>query len=226
MQDLPVNITDLIVILVILGSGLLAFLRGFFKEVFSIGSWVGAIFASLYGLEYVRPFARDLIPAETVADLAAGAGLFIGSLIFLSIVSHYLAQALQARSLSAIDCSLGFLFGLLRGAILVCLAFLVIQWAIEEANYPPWLKEAKTLPLARQGSESLLSLVPEHYRSDADRAASEAKRKAEEEFRRRSLRALTEPTPTGGAKSGATNGSTGDTDKERQDMNRTIQKTQ
>lgn len=43
MSSLPVNIVDLIVIVVLLLSALLALFRGFVKEVLSIVGWVAAL---------------------------------------------------------------------------------------------------------------------------------------------------------------------------------------
>ena len=47
MDWLPINIVDLIVIVVLLLSALLAFSRGFVHEVLGVGAWVAAIFATL-----------------------------------------------------------------------------------------------------------------------------------------------------------------------------------
>ncbi|MGA0394649.1 MAG: CvpA family protein, partial [Rhodospirillales bacterium] len=61
MDSLPVNATDLVIFVVLLISALLAFARGFVHELLSIVGWIGAIFATIYGYPYLKPFARDLI---------------------------------------------------------------------------------------------------------------------------------------------------------------------
>ena len=42
MENLPVNAVDVLVVLVLVISALIAFLRGFAHELLSIISWVGA----------------------------------------------------------------------------------------------------------------------------------------------------------------------------------------
>ena len=76
MDSLPVNITDIGVGVVLVVSALLAYMRGFVHEVLAVGGWIGAIFATIYGFSYVKPFARDLIDLQWAADLSAGAAVF------------------------------------------------------------------------------------------------------------------------------------------------------
>lgn len=223
MENFPVNITDISVALVLLLSALLAFFRGFIREVLSIGSWVGAIFVGLYSFEPIRPFAHQYIPMDLAADAAAAIIPFILALVVLSLLGNTIAGTVQASNLNAVDRSLGFLFGLARGAVLVCLAYLGIQLAVEREQYPPWLENAKSLPFIEQGSDMLVALVPENLRSDASKAATKAKEDAETELKQKTLETLLNP-PT--KKSDAPTDSEGYTDKQRQEMNRVIQSSQ
>ncbi|GHD49757.1 colicin V biosynthesis protein [Thalassobaculum fulvum] len=224
MDSLPINITDLIILLVLLLSGLLAFLRGFVQEVLSVASWIGALFVAVYGYVHLQPFARQLVTVNTtIADAAAGLVLFLFALVVFVIVSRFLARTLSMAGLGALDRTLGFLFGLARGAALVCLAYLLILWAVpERKDHPAWLTQARALPLIEEGAEFLWSLVPPHLLDEADVAAARARRQAEEQARRELGERILNPTP----KADAPDGSNGYTDKERQEMNRVIQGTQ
>ena len=63
---------------------------------------------------------------------------------------------------SPIDRTLGFLFGLARGVFLVCVAYLVVVMALpQEADWPPWLRDAKSRPYLNQGAEMLRRFLPE-----------------------------------------------------------------
>ena len=117
MDNLPVNVTDIAIIAVVLLSGILAFARGFFREVLSIGSWVAAFFAALYLYPVAAPDVRPRLGWGDMAALAAGIAVFVVSVIVMSLVTHYGAAALQGSGLSAVDRSLGFLFGIARHCI-------------------------------------------------------------------------------------------------------------
>jgi membrane protein required for colicin V production len=159
MDSLPFTVADLAVIAILIISALLAFGRGFLAEVLSVTSWAGALFAVLLGLPVVRPFARDLIQPPLLADVAAGAILFIITLIILSMLTRMLAVRVRGSALNAVDRSLGFAFGLLRGALLVCLAYIPLQWAMPDANQPAWLRQAKSRPLVVDGADWITELV-------------------------------------------------------------------
>ncbi len=197
MQDLPINAVDAVIGVVLLLSAIMAFGRGFVHEVMAIAGWVGAIFVTIYGLPLVRPYVRDVIPQELIADLAAGAGLFIVSLVVLSLISRALSAGVKDSALNSLDKSLGFLFGLGRGAVLVSLAWIVFDWAVAENQRPAWVVEAKALPMVVAGADFLRDLVPEDLatrgRQEADATRDRVDRALEAE---RVLRDVVDPRPT------------------------------
>ncbi len=173
MDSLPVNVTDIGVGVVLLISALLAYARGFVHEVLAVGGWIGAIFATIYGFPYVKPFTRDLIELQWVADLTAGTTLFIVSLVALSIITRAISKRVQASMLNALDRSLGFLFGIVRGAVLVSLAYVFVEMAQPVSEQPPWLRSARSMPVIEAGARLLRSLIPD----DDDDAANDAREK-------------------------------------------------
>src|SRR6266478_5764826 len=106
-----VNALDIIVIAGIALSALFAFARGFVKEALSIGAWIGASVIALYGLPHARPFAKQFIASPMLADIAAGAVLFVVSLVVLSLITSMIASRVKNSALSAVDRALGLVFG-------------------------------------------------------------------------------------------------------------------
>jgi membrane protein required for colicin V production len=225
MSALPFTMTDGLVVAIILLSGLFAFFRGFVKESLAIGAWIGAAAAALYGFKHVRPIARQFITVEMIADATAGIVLFIAALIVLSLISGFIARRVQNSRLSALDRSLGFLFGLARGAVIVCLALLVVNWAVPKEQRPDWLAQAKTLPVIEQGAQWLLNLLPREATSQTRAAADDARRKAEQAIEvKRSYDRLVNPQPQ--ANPGAPPPPTGYTADQRRDLDGLIRTTQ
>ena len=149
MADFPLTLADLAIIGILLVSAVLAFARGFVHEVLSMGAWVGAAFAVIFGLPLVRPFARSVISLPLLADFAAGGVIFILALLVLSLATRAIARQVQGSALNAVDRSLGFVFGLLRGAVLVCLAYIPLAWLMSPGEQPTWIREARALPPGR-----------------------------------------------------------------------------
>ena len=227
MENLPANAADLIVIAVLLVSALLAFSRGFVRELLSVAVWVGAIFATLYGFAYVEEYTSQWISTVWLARTAASVTIFIPTLIILALISHVLSGKVSNSALGAVDQSLGFLFGLFRGAIIVCLAYLLIAWILPKEEQPEWLRSARTIPLVEEGAGLLLQLVPEGVvekgSTTMDRTTektSEAIRKQVDEAiqmeKRRMLEDLTSPRLQGDTKGSGE----GYSDTQRQDMDR------
>lgn len=165
------NILDIVLIVVVLLSGLLALLRGFVHEVLSFGAWVGAALVSLYAFPYLQPHMRSLISVHVVADIVSGVALFLLALVVFSLIARTIARRVQESSLSALDRTLGLVFGLVRGAVLVSLAWLIFAWLVPEQQRPNWVQEARAVPMLKQGADILRSLVPESFLESVGDAA-------------------------------------------------------
>lgn len=187
---------DLIVFAVLLVSGLFAFMRGFVHELLALGGWVGAGFAALYGLPLLRPLARTWISLSWLADILAGALLFVAALVVFSLLTHAISRQVQNSQLGLLDRTLGFGFGLLRGALILCLGWLVLSWLVTIDEQPSWIREAKTRSLLEQGSAILVSLAPGQLGEAAERGAKEAQAKAQEiQQGKQALDQLMKPEP-------------------------------
>jgi len=161
MQEL--SILDIVLLAVVLLSGLLALLRGFVHELLSFGAWIGAALVALYAFPYVQPYARDLVGVQVIGDVLAGAVVFLVALVVLSLIARSFGRLAQDSGLSALDRTLGLLFGLVRGAVLVCLAWLIFSWLVPTQQHPHWVTEARMLPMVQRGAEMLRSLVPDAF---------------------------------------------------------------
>lgn len=170
LNDLPVNAVDIGVLVVLLISAILAYARGFVREVLSVVGWVGAIFATLYGFPYLAPFTRKFISFDLAANITTGVVIFICTLVFLTLISSSIAKQVHASALNVLDRSLGFLFGLVRGALLITVAYIGLELLIPETEHPPMVKSARTVQLIKPAAEFLKTIVPSHITGRASAA--------------------------------------------------------
>ena len=164
MEAPPINVADVVIALVMLISGILAFSRGLVHSLLFVASMLGAAFATIYGLPYARPRVHELITDPFIADMTAGVGIFLIVLILLSILIRMMSRRIRTSALGPLDRSLGLVFGFLRGAVLVCIAWLVFAWLLPREDHPEWITEAKVLPWVERGSVLLVGLLPERLR--------------------------------------------------------------
>ena len=167
---------DIGVAVILLISGLLALSRGLVKEAFALTAWVGAALIALFGFSRVRPYALEVISIPWAAEAAAALGLFVVGFIAISLVSRPITSRVRESELRALDRSLGFLFGLLRGAVLVSLVYLLMLWLWQPADHPEWVREARTRPLVERGTKILQLLIPDEAARMGEDAASDAER--------------------------------------------------
>lgn len=171
------NPLDIGVIAVIGLSAVFAFARGFVREALSIAAWVGAGFVTIYGHDYVIAIVEPMVHNQLLSQLIAWGGLFIASLIALTIVTGFLARSVRASGLSSIDRTLGFIFGILRGVLILCLAFLAIKVMVpQEGDRPGWLRDAKSVPYLERGAAMLSVLLPAQWREKTSTAADDLKK--------------------------------------------------
>jgi membrane protein required for colicin V production len=177
----------------------------------------------LYGFDHVYAVVVRFVTTPLLADLVAGAGLFVISLIVFTILTGYVARFVQSSALSPIDRTLGLIFGAARGAFLVSLAYLMLDISLPQNDRPGWIKEAKSEPFLARGAELLRSSLPEPLQLKSAAAADDAQRALERtKDAQKAMRALSSPVAPSLVKPGeeqAPNYKPGD----RRDMNRLIE---
>ena len=157
---MPITILDLVLLAVMLISGLLAMIRGFMREILSIASWGIAALATLYSFQKLLPFAKNYINNDTIAAAAVIGGVFIGTLIVISLITTRISDMVLDSRIGALDRTLGFLFGLARG-LLIVVAFLFFTWLVPDKQRPDWVTAAKSLTVLNSTGVWLQSLLPD-----------------------------------------------------------------
>ena len=154
---MPITILDLVLLAVMLISGLLAMVRGFMREILSIAAWGTAALVTLYAFSKLLPTAKTYFNNDTVASVVVVAGVFVGTLIVVSIVTVRISDMILDSRIGALDRTLGFLFGLARGLLIVVVAFLFFSWLVPEKQRPDWVTGAKSRVVLQGTGDWLMS---------------------------------------------------------------------
>ena len=158
---MPITLLDGILVVVMLISAGLAMIRGFTREVFSIGSWVAAAAATYFLWERVLPFTQNYIDDKNIALGVTVAGIFFVTLIIVSIITMRISDFILDSKAGPLDRTLGFIFGAARGLILVVIAVLFLNFFIAPAKQPVWIAEAKSKPWLDSMGADLMNRLPE-----------------------------------------------------------------
>jgi len=179
MEHSGFNTFDYIALGLIILSGIHAFRRGFVKEIFALGTWIGAAVVAASYYPALRPWIMSHnIKNELAADALSAIALFGITLLCLIPTGNLLAGFIKGPTLSAIDRSMGFVFGLMKGLLILCLVYLALGFVYPEADeQPKWMAEARVAPLLADGADMLKNFVPQDER---DEAAAKLEEKREE----------------------------------------------
>jgi membrane protein required for colicin V production len=158
---MPVTLLDILLLVVMLISGLLAMIRGFMREVLSIAAWGLAALATLYGYSRLLPTVKQYITSDIAAAAVTIVGVFLLTLLVISIITVRISDMILDSRVGALDRTLGFLFGLGRGLVIMVVAYLFFAWLVPDRSQPEWVKSAKSKMVLQSTGQWLVAMLPE-----------------------------------------------------------------
>ena len=184
-------IIDIVVLVVLFISALIAFIRGFIREVLTIAGVVGGLAAAYAGGPVLKPLFNgwlgveaepeepqkffDLIPYDWVGTGLAYASIFLIVVILISIISHFLAESVRNMGLGAADRTFGVVFGLARGVLLLGLFYLPCHLFMGEEIKEKYVGSAKTGFYLAHTSDFLSGFLPEGTKDNVEEQADQIK---------------------------------------------------
>jgi len=150
---------DVGVAVLVLISAILATARGFTREILSLATWVGAAAVAAYLYFYQPDLLKPYFAEELIAKIVlVGAG-FLVSLIVLHLITMRIADFVVDSRIGPLDRTLGFIFGVARGALIAVVGVIFLVWLIP-GGQQPWLQDSKSLPILRNFGDSLIAALP------------------------------------------------------------------
>ncbi|MGR3342782.1 MAG: CvpA family protein [Paracoccaceae bacterium] len=155
------------VALVVVVSAILAYSRGFVREALSIIGWIVAAIAAYFFAPKAEPLIREIpILKDFLGDscelsiIAAFAAVFALALVVVSIFTPLFSSAVQRSSIGGLDQGLGFLFGVLRGLLLVAIA-LVVYDRVVLSEPIAMIDDSRTNKIFAAAQDALNDSIPE-----------------------------------------------------------------
>jgi len=160
--EIPLTAVDFAVLGILLVSGLFATYRGFLNETLSIVAYAAAAVGAVVLAPLLKPLAHSFVGPDWLAYGISLVGLFLVLLIPLSFVSFRISESVQGSPIGPLDRSLGFVFGVGRGLVLVGAAYLVFSMLAPPKDHPDWVRDARLLPVIKGTADVLRSLGGHH----------------------------------------------------------------
>jgi membrane protein required for colicin V production len=154
---------DYLILAIVAVSATFGALRGFLREAISVASWIAAIWIGWRHSELVAPHLGGVLAQEPYNTWAARTLIVIAVLVAGALIGIVVNRLVRVSMFSSLDRFLGFLFGVLRGVLVLGLAVIV---AIHlKLDGEPWWKHSKLVPYVEAIGDGVRAIAGDRAKS-------------------------------------------------------------
>ena len=145
------TIMDYVYVLVVVVSTIWAAVRGGIYETIATMSWIVSAITARFVSPYLDKLLQDWfnVSGSTVGTLVASYFIvFFVILVIVGFINQKLREKIQDSFLSASDKTLGVIFGIIRGVVVMGFVYWGALWYYSDTpRLPHWVADARTRPV-------------------------------------------------------------------------------
>ncbi|QQN74185.1 CvpA family protein [Croceicoccus sp. YJ47] len=166
---------DLVVIIIVGFAAVGGFMRGFVHEILALAAWIAAMIAISALHTPLTQWMLQYIDTQASAAVLAFAVLLMVPYLIVKLIARWAGSRARNSVLGAVDRMLGLGFGIVKGLIMVVLAFSVLVlgydtiWGVE--GRPDWIAKARSYSFVNAASIALVEDIEQRraaFREQAD----------------------------------------------------------
>lgn len=168
MLDLSsLNALDYAILIVLVISGVLATFRGMTREIMGLAGWGIAIVAARLFQPLIIDRIEDAVGNENATEVIAFALPFVVIVIIWFFFANIISPGLKKITFGKMDRPMGFVFGLIRGFVLVSFVYMGGLWVFEnEEGFPVVVQESLSIMPTRIVASTMAGFGPEDFKED------------------------------------------------------------
>ncbi len=155
------NNLDVVILIILAISALIALSRGFVKEVLSIVGWVLSGFAVIWLLPIFTPLTKQYIDSGLVAGIVSALFILILFMVIWILLTDHLIGKIRTSKLNGLDRFLGLFFGIMRAFLLIILINILVNWIMPHNKQPEVLQKSKYFNIAGDFAKPIENLIPQ-----------------------------------------------------------------
>ncbi|MEO1291757.1 MAG: CvpA family protein [Pseudomonadota bacterium] len=159
---------DIVVVILVIISAYLAMVRGFVREMFALLSWAAAFFAAFAFAAALQPMLKELPAVGTRLAESCGLSMAVAfvivfgiTLILTSIIIWLFSGSIRNTALSFFDQGVGFVYGALRGLVLVAVLFIAYEKTVPKTDQYAFVEQAATISVVRDAAGLIETMMPD-----------------------------------------------------------------
>ncbi len=153
------TLADFLIILIVLVSTGVGFMRGFVREAVSLVFWVAGVWLAWKFGPLIEPHLGGLLASPEVRPWVGRLVVMVLVVIAGILTGLLLQYFTRSVGLGILDRAIGIMFGFVRGLLLVGLA--VIGCELLHLNKEEWWNESKLIPYGETVGDWLRAMVGE-----------------------------------------------------------------
>jgi len=151
---------DYIILAILIISAIMGLVRGLLRESIAVITWFLAIVLSWSFASSLEPLLGGVLVGSPLRIWAARMVIFVFVLLIGGAIATVLGHYVRVSMFAAMDKLLGFIFGLVRGIVIVG-AFTIAIQALRMDEDPRW-QRSRLLPYAIGVADALRGIVGEN----------------------------------------------------------------
>lgn len=155
---------DAIVIVLLILSTVMAFARGFMRELATLGAFIAALAAAYYARLFLRDTVVRFLPEDTPAwlpDLVLFLSFFLLVYVIVAWFGANLSRSIQGvEGVGFLDRITGAAFGFARGAVVLVFFVFLLRMALDQDRIPEWIRTAQTYSMLESGADYVEESAP------------------------------------------------------------------
>ena len=156
------NVFDIFSLIIIIFSALFSLKGGLMTSLLNLVKWILLVIVLKYSFKYLRvPFTDALDLSPTLTDILIFTSVLIVGYVIFTILNRLILGLLNAEKSGPINKLFGFIFGIVRGYILIVIIFSVlINWSVSENILNSYKGNSVLFEIIESGNE-ILKIVPQ-----------------------------------------------------------------
>jgi membrane protein required for colicin V production len=150
---------DYIIVAIVVVSAIMGLVRGLLREAIAVITWFLAIVLAWSFAPSLEPLLGGVLEGSPMRIWAARVIIFVGVLLIGGAIGVIVTHYVRVSMFAGMDKFLGFVFGIIRGVVIVG-AFTIAIQALRMDEDPRW-QNSRLMPYASGVADALRGIVGE-----------------------------------------------------------------
>ena len=159
----PLNNIDVVILIVVALSMMVAFIRGFVKEILSIIGLALFVIITVFSSPTITSWVETFIASKLMAQFVTFLVIMAVFYAFWIVGTDKIIANIRKSTLSFMDRLFGLIFGFLRAVLILGFCFLVVKIVLPEELKTSPLKDAKFFMMAEPCADVIEKLLPDDF---------------------------------------------------------------